>query len=392
MTNPASGEFACMTPQIVWGPGAAASVGSHVARVGGNKALVLSGRKVGASNWFQALREQMGAACADVYDGIEPHTPVESLAGAIARAHELRVDAVVAVGGGAVMDAGKLVALALAEGEDFDRHRVRWTPERHLQIPTLAAPKLPVIAIPTTLAAAEVVGAAAYVDGAERFVIVDPGILPKVVIYDPVLAATTPPPLFLGTGINAVAHCIEAIYSVKAQPFSTSLALGALETLVRGLRRTFLQPGDLAGLQDAQVGAAMSGVAYTGTWLGIAHSLCQALGARHRTAQGALHAVILPHAMRYNLPATPDQQEAMSLAISRGMGTPDHAPTGGDASAAVARLTQALQLPQRLRDLGIPRAELDAAAEDAFRVWHTHFNPRHVAAPGELRDVLAAAW
>lgn len=383
-------EYTCTTPRIVWGAGSVSALGDCVARAGASRVLLLAGRTVGASAWFADIRAQLGPACAAVHAEIEPHTPVESLRAAIHVAREGGIDAIAMAGGGAVMDAGKLVAVALAEGDDFDRMRVRWTEDRRLDIPVLRAPKVPLFAVPTTLAAAEVVGAAAYVEDGQRFVIVDAGILPRAVIYDAQIAATTPAPLFLGTGINAVAHCIEAYCSAKSQPFSDALSLGALEMLVSGLLRCGRDPSDLAARQDAQVAAGMSGVAYTGTWLGIAHSLCQALGARFRTPQGALHAVMLPHAVRYNLPVTFARQERLCRAIADGMG--GQGGVGNDASAAIAAFTRALNLPQRLRDLDIPLDELDAAAEDAFSVWHTFFNPRPVASPGELREVLAAAW
>ncbi len=137
----------------------------------------------------------------------------------------------------------------------------------------------------------------------------------------------------------------------------------------------------------------MSGIAYSNTWLGIAHSLCQALGARYRVAQGLLHAVILPHAARFNLPATVDQQERLCSAIldalDKRMPANDRV---DDVSIAPEGARDSLQLPQRLRDLGIPESGLGEVAEDAFSIWHTFFNPRRVNSSDELRDVLRAAW
>jgi alcohol dehydrogenase class IV len=385
-------EFDSVVPRIVWGPGCAEGLEEQMSRIGSSRALLLCGRSVHASPWFKSIRERLGPKCAGVFGEVEAHTPIEMLRRLTTMARAHAADCIVMVGGGSVVDAGKLLALMLAEGEELDAYRVRWTPDRRLSIPVLTRPKLPVIAIPTTLSAAEVVGAATYVDGEQRFVIVDRGILPRVVMYDPRVAATTPRDLFLGTGMNAIAHCVEAIYSVRAQPFSEALAVGALRGLVEGLMGAAARPGDLQALERAQVGAALSGISYTNTWLGIAHSLVQALGARYRTAQGLLHAVMLPHAMRFNLPATGQWQELMSRAILDGMKANGQHDRLDDAGALIEALRDSIGLPKRLRDLGIPNTALDAVAEDTFVIWHTYFNPRRVENPAELREVLAAAW
>ena len=384
-------EYDSALPRIVWGAGCGSRLGEEMARIGVSRGLVMCSRTVAASPWFEALRSRLGVRCAAVFGEVTPHTPVEMLRRAVATARTHSADCIVMVGGGSVQDAGKLVALILAEGEDLEAFKVHWTNDRRLAIPTLVQPKIPLIAVPTTLSAAEVVGAAAYVDVDKRFVIVDRGILPRVVMYDPQVAVTTPLDLFLGTGINAIAHCVEAICSVRAQPFSEALAVAALRALIESLGACATAPADVSARERAQIGAAMSGIAYTNTWLGIAHSLVQALGARYRFAQGSLHAVILPHAMRFNEPATRGRQELMCKAIAVGLGRrPDVA--GDSAAALMERFRDSLHLPRQLRQLGIPESELGLVAEDAFLVWHTYFNPRRVESPAELREVLAGAW
>lgn len=395
MTKPADAavrEYDSALPRIVWGPGCADRLEEQIARVGARRALVLCSRSVHASTWFEALRRSLGGKCVAVFGEVEAHTPLETLRRAVAVARTEAADCIVMVGGGSVVDAGKLVALTLAEGEEYEAFKVRWAAERTLSIPVLTRTKMPLIAIPTTLSAAEVVGAATFVDGDKRFVIVDRAILPRVVMYDARVAATTPLQVFLGTGMNAVAHCVEAIYSVKAQPFSEALAVGGLRELIGGLAACAAAPGDEAARERAQIGAALSGVAYTNTWLGIAHALVQALGARYRVPQGLLHAVMLPHAMKFNLPATRAWQDLMCKAILDGMGSGMREARLDDAGILLERFRDSIGLPRRLRDLGIPESELNVVAEDTFLIWHTHFNPRRVERPAELYEVLAAAW
>ena len=385
-------EYDSVVPRIVWGAGCVERLEEQMARIGSARAFLLCSRSVHASAWFQAIRRGLGERCAGVFGEVESHTPLESLRRLVQAARAVSADGIVMLGGGSVVDAGKLLALTLAEGDDLAACRVRWTEDRRLSIPVLSKPKLPLIAIPTTLSAAEVVGAATYVEGDKRFVVVDRGILPRVVMYDARIAATTPLELFLGTGMNAIAHCVEAIYSVRAQPFSEALAAGGLRDLVAGLAGCARAPDDLEARERAQIGAALSGISYTTTWLGIAHSLVQALGARYRVAQGLLHAVMLPHAMRYNLPATPQWQPTMARAILDGLGKRTAQGPLDDASTLVEQLRDDIGLPRRLRDLGIARPELSQVADDTFLIWHTYFNPRRVENPAELREVLEAAW
>lgn len=386
-------EYNPAAPRIVWGERSAFRLEEELDRLNARRAFIVCGRSIGASAAFKSLRKRLGTRCVDVFAEVVPHTPRDNLATAITAARSANPDCIVTLGGGSVHDAGKLVTLALAEGEDLDAFRVRWTDRRELFIPVPRQQKIPLIAIPTTLSAAEVVGAAAYVDGDARYVIVDSGLLPKTVICDPTFAASTPRDVFVATGTNAIAHCVEAICSIRSQPISDGLAIGALRTLAKALLDYVENAGDLRAVQQAQIGACMSGLAYTNTWLGIAHALCQALGARYRSAQGSLHAVILPHAMRFNFPATQDQQQLVSWSLESAVGQRLSSPRPSDPGAVMEQFFRSsLRLQNRLRDLAIPRAELDLVAQDAFVVWHTRFNPRKVESPQELRRILEEAW
>lgn len=385
-------EYNPAAPRIVWGAGSALRLGEELDRLGASRVFIVCGRSLGASAAFRSLRERLGDRCVGVFAEVVPHTPRENLAVATSAARQASPDCIVTLGGGSVHDEGKLVALALAEGEDLDAFRIHWTDRRELFIPVPRQPKIPLIAIPTTLSAAEVVGAAAYVNREARYVIVDPGLLPKVVICDANLAASTPREVFVATGTNAIAHCVEAICSIRAQPISEALAVGALRTLAEALMDYTQDAANLDAVQRAQIGACMSGLAYTNTWLGIAHALCQALGARYRSAQGSLHAVILPHAMKFNWPDTEAKQRLIQRSLENAIGRRLPAPLPPDPSLLMEKFFRALRLPSRLRDLEIPRSQLGVVAQDAFVVWHTRFNPRKVESPDQLQGVLEAAW
>ena len=384
-------EYSPVIPRLVWGPGCAFAIGREMDRIGAERALLVCGKTVGASAWLAGLREGLQSRCVGIFAQAQAHTPIETLQACVAAVRSCAADCLIMVGGGSVQDTAKLTALILAEGDDLARCRVQWTSDRQLSIPSLREKKIPLIALPTTLSAAEVVGAATYVTGDKRYVVVDPALLPRAVMYDARLAAHTPLDLFLGTGINAIAHCIEAICSVRAQPFSDALALKALTILVKSLSDCAKNSQSLDAREQAQIGAAMSGIAYATTWLGIAHSLCQALGARFRTPQGALHAVMLPHAMRFNGPATQAHERDIVEAIGRGLTSPPGAGRS-DSASLMADFIRSLGLPTNLRELGIPADMLRPVAEDSFLIWHTFFNPRKVGTADDLLQLLRAAW
>lgn len=381
-------EYIVGGPRLVAGVAIEAVLEREMRKLRAQRALILCGQRAGQTPEMRKLRETMGARVL-VHDRIASHTPIETLEEALPIARKFSPDCIVTVGGGSVQDAGKLVALMLAEGVQLESFRVQWTDSRELEIPTLEKQKLPIIAAPCTLSAAEVIGAATFVTESNRYVIVDPGIAPAVVLYDPYLAASTPMDIFLGTGVNAVAHCIEAAYSRRKNPISEALAVGALRLLVTSLPDLRRDPKNTESRKRAQIGAYMSGLAYSNAWLGVAHSLCQALGARYRVQQGLLHAIVLPHALRFNSPAVMAEFKMLNAAID---GLIEDNDGSSDFVDTIFAFVERLKLPRRLRDLGVPQNEIPAVARDTFLIWHTHFNPRRVNSPDELEAVLDAAW
>lgn len=384
-------EFIPKGPRLIWGQDCTSLLAREIQRLDSKRSFIVCGRKVASSNWLRAIRTGLGERCVGAFTKVEPHTPLETLLLGVAEARAVSPDCLIAVGGGSAQDAAKLIAFMLAEGDNLEDFRVKWV-DRDLHIPSLSKDKISVISIPTTLSAAEVIGAAVYVTGDKRYVIVDPAICPKAVLCDPVIAVTTPVEIFLGTGMNAIAHCVEAIYSRKAQPISDALAMGALRLLVKSLLICAKRPDDLTARQEAQLGACMSGLAYSNTWLGIAHALSQAIGARYRASHGFINSIILSHAMQFNSPVTGVKQEMMAQTMAEITLDGEKVFRAGTASEMIDQLNGHLGLPRRLRDIGISKSELPMIADDGFRVWHTYFNPRRVEGPEELLEVLAGAW
>jgi alcohol dehydrogenase class IV len=206
----------------------------------------------------------------------------------------------------------------------------------------------------------------------------DPRVLPRTVLYDPALTTGLPAEVTGPSGMNALAHCVEALYAPGANPVTSLLAEEGAKVLHRGLPRAVADPADLAARSDALLGAWLAGSAMAAAGVGIHHQLCHLLGGAYRLPHAELHAVVLPHAVHFVAPAARPQLAR----LAGGLGTEDVA--GG-----IWDLGRELGAPASLAELGLAEAELDRAAAQAVgRVVQT---PRR-AGVSELRALLEAAW
>jgi alcohol dehydrogenase class IV len=303
---------------------------------------------------------------------------------ALALAHKYRVDAILGLGGGSPIGMAKTVSFALEKRG-----------EKQASSP-IAQPFVPVIAIPTTYAGSEltpVYGITEHVDGQARKVTVsDVRIVPKLIIYDPLLTLDLPPELTASTGINALAHCIEALYSITRNPPSTAVALSGVRAITSSLPRCYESGDDLEARTEMLNGALLAGMALAHVSMALHHGLCHVLGGSAGVPHGIANSIILPHAMRFNLDATATllapAAEAMGIAT-----------TGRSAEEAVQEAIQAIytligdmHLPQRLRDVGVPESDLPHLAQLALSNRSVQNNPRPVSNAVQLEAILRAAW
>ncbi len=181
--------------------------------------------------------------------------------------------------------------------------------------------------------------------------------------------------------MNALAHCIEAAYATRRSAEAEALALAGARRIVASLPAVVDDPDDLPARTALLAGAALAGRALQNAAMGVHHGLSQLLGGRTGIPHGLANALVLPHAMRFNGPAVP---EAMTL-IGQAIGD-EH-----DPPAAVVRLRAAVGLPERLRDVGVTEADLDAVARLSQGSVSVQANPRPVS-EADAREILAAAW
>ena len=310
---------------MVFGAGAAAGLAAEVDRLGAKRALVLS--TPGRSASVRAAVAGLGERLAGVYDKALMHVPVELAQDARRVAHELRADCCIAWGGGSTIGLGK--AIALTSG-------------------------LPVIAVPTTYSGSEMTAVVGMTEGGLKKTQRDPRMLPRTVVYDPELTLGLPAATSAASGMNAIAHCVEALYAHDGNPVSTLLAEEGIRALASALPRVVAAPGDLDARSDALYGAWLAGASFATTSLGLHHKLCHVLGGTFNLPHAETHSIVLPHAIRYNRDAAPDAMRRIARALG-----------AADAAAGMYDLETRLALRMKLSEIGMPADGLERAAKIA---------------------------
>jgi maleylacetate reductase len=366
--------YKTFSQEINFSPGALTELGEAAAHLG--RRLVLcanhSMQKVGH---VESVRLVLGDRLVAVCDSIRPHVQDTQVKEIFDIAVENKADAIIGMGGGSPIGMAKAVASRLKEA---------WNVE------------LPVIAIPSTYAGSEmtpVFGITHTDENPPRKVTInDPKIVPRLVIYDPQLTFDLPPELTASTGINAFAHCIEALYSKTRNPLSTAAAKEGVGHIHKSLLRCYQDGKDLAARSNMLLGSHLAGLSLASVSMGLHHGLCHVLGGSAGIPHGIANAIILPHAIRFNADVTAPllipAAEAMGLA-STGV---SQKKVVEELANEISALIRRMNLPQRLRDVEVHEADLPDLARIALQNLTIQNNPRPVTDANQLEQLLRAAW
>jgi maleylacetate reductase len=335
--------------RVVFGFGTVDRLREEVGRLGCSRALLLSSRVPADAS--ARVREALGDLMAAEFDGATMHTPVEVTEQALAVLRDASADCLVAVGGGSTTGLSKALALRT---------------------------DLPQVILPTTYAGSEVTPVLGETRDGRKVTQSSAAILPETVVYDVNFSSTLPLALSVTSGVNALAHAVEALYSAEANPVTDQQALDAISRIARALPRLADDPADPGARADLLHAAWLAGTCLATVGMGLHHKLCHTLGGSFDLPHAETHTVVLPHAMAYNAPAVPEVMRRIADAL----GTAD-APSG------VHDLVTSLGGPTSLRDLGMPESGLARAAELAAATPYP--NPREVTAEG-VAALLSDAW
>ncbi|MFU8863211.1 MAG: iron-containing alcohol dehydrogenase family protein [Rhodobacterales bacterium] len=354
-------------------------------RMGCTRALVITGASLGQDNpVLRQVQAALGDRLVGIWSGVRPHSPLPTVLQAAEALAAHKADCVVALGGGSAIVTARAAAIALAEGDDLTALATRMDADGKLQSPKLQAPKLVQFVVPTTPTTAMVKAGTAVLDLASgnRLALFDPKTRAQAVALDPLALASAPLPLVLDAGFNTLTLAIEGVISRGVDPFAEAFLLQA----IRLIATAFDHPAEeVAGFgAELAVAAALAGRGTDHAGAGVATVLAHALGARFDLGHGALNAMFLPEALRFNAQAAPDAL----LRVAQAFGC-----TGTEALIAkVEALRARFGMAAGLRDLSIPQDALQDASEIAVKDWFLLGNPRKVEGPQPLLEILEKVW
>ena len=263
-------------------------VGELLKALGARRVLLVTTEGRNDSDDGARVRAALGSTLASTFAEVTSHVPVPLVQRAVQQARRDAVDAVVSFGGGSCADLGKAVC--------FFTEQEAGTPGASFA----DRPALPHIAIPTTYSGAELTGFFGMTDPAARQKTGGggPTITPMGAIYDAELTLSTPPRVSAETGMNALAHCVEVVYSPTRTPEAEAIGLAGAKRIVNALPLVVDDPGDVDVRASMLEGAALAGRSLQNGTMGVHHGLSQLVGGRTGIAHGLANAMILPHAMR----------------------------------------------------------------------------------------------
>lgn len=360
--------------RVVASAGALDTIADELAALGIRRPILVSSPRAGASRAFARLTDRTrGLECAHLVD-VPAHSSQHTVEALRDLALEHRADGFVAFGGGSVSDTAKAAAMWLAEGGALADHASRFTPPASLTVPELRAPKLPIVAIPLTASAAEVTPSfGVRTDDGRKLLFTDPALAARLIILDAHTNLEVPAPLMIATGMNGLAHCVEALYSRVRTPITDALALHGIRLFENALPAVADAPESIDARAALLAAAHLSGCVLLNARTCLHHAICHALGAVTGVGHGDANSVVLPYALRFN-------------AVAAG----DLLPT--DLTERVETLRARIGAPRRLRDLGLARTVLPRVADKVMGERGLYFNPRPIAGADEVESLLEQAW
>jgi acetaldehyde dehydrogenase/alcohol dehydrogenase len=356
------------------------------------------------------VRRYLNGSSVHVFSDIRPEPTEGQIRAGVREIERVRADAIIAVGGGSVMDAAKAMRL-FSESPQLS--------VRELSLPFLDARKriasfpqvahtLRLIAIPTTSGTGSEVSPAAVISVGERKVtLVDYSLVPDMAIVDPTLTLTMPSHVTADTGIDALTHALEAVVSIFASPFTDAFCMQAVNLILEALPRAYADGSDLEARTAMANAATIAGLAFSNAFVGLNHALAHAVGARFGIAHGRANAIFLPHVLRYNaslpskfMPApgygayvAPEKYAQVAWIL--GLGGRSESDRRERLFARVDDLLDAVGEPQSLAEAGVPREEFEAALADLARVAFSdpsiRTNPR-IPLVREILELLKAGF
>ncbi len=347
-------EYNANPGRVVFGPGSIQKLPDEIKRLGLKAPLLLSTSQ--QADQAEDLAKILSAGSitpAGIYTNATMHTPSHITEAAMSFLDSKSADCVVSIGGGSTTGLGKAISIRTG---------------------------YPHICIPTTYAGSEMTPILGETQDGKKTTRSDPKILPGIVIYDVDLTMTLPPALSATSGVNAIAHAVEALYAKNKNPIISLLAVEGTKALAEALPEIICDPNSRPAREKAQYGAWLCGVCLGSSAMALHHKLCHTLGGSFNLPHAETHTIVLPHALSYNAPAIPDTMVKLAEALPG---------SEGDATRGLNVLLEKLKVKRALKDFGMKEEDIDKAAEIA--VSNQYPNPRPLEKE-KIREVIRRCW
>lgn len=341
--------YDALPSRVIFGSGRRTEVGEELKLLGIQRALVLSTADQShvCAEFAQMIGDRVGA----LYPGAVMHTPVGVTESAMQQMKQMDCDGILAVGGGSTIGLGKAIAYRT---------------------------DLPQLVVPTTYAGSEMTPILGQTENGIKTTLRSAKVLPETVIYDPELSATLPDFISGPSGMNAIAHAVEALYAQDANPITSLMAEESIRALGLALPAILNKGDDMAAREKALYGAWLAGACLGSVGMAIHHKICHTLGGTFDLPHADVHCLMIPYSAAYNREAAPNAMARIARALN-----------SEDGPQGLFDLLQIVGRVKSLADLGMTESGLNKAADLA--VQNPYYNPRPVTRDG-MREMLQAAF
>ena len=372
-------------PRIVFGNGCAPQCVEFLAQRGARNVLLVTSKSVRPQ--ITALVDALKKSCGAVVEsGFIPAEPtLKFFEAALQEARLAKIDSVLAIGGGSVIDVAKLHA-ALIHSQQ--------TVSEVFGINLLQSRSLPLVCLPTTAGTgAEVSPNAILLDEASELKkgVVSPHLVPDAAFIDPLLTVNVPPDVTAATGLDALTHCIEAYANKFAHPIIDNYALQGIQLISQNLLAAVRDGKNLEARAALALGSLYGGLCLGPVNTAAVHALAYPLGGKFRIAHGVSNALLLPHVLRFNFSAAPERHAEISVAL--GMARNGSALTTAEHGVEfLSRLSRDCGVPQKLSALNIPRTAIPDMAKSAMTVQRLLKNNLRPLTEADAAQIYTAAF
>lgn len=394
----------CVPPleAVAFGRGALAHTDAILQSLAAKRVFVITTRSVARSRGMVWLKEVVGSRLCDVFTETKPHVPESAVFAAAQEVKRSGADTLVSLGGGTATDTAKDCNLLLASGATawsdlapLVTPRKRRSAVSAFDTVRVSGSVLPHIAIPTTLSGGEFTFSASmkHEESRSKQLFIYYNLAPRFVILDPEVTLDTPPELWLSSGVKAIDHCMETLYSTDRQPVSDAMAESGLATLVKYLPSSVGEPGDLEIRSRCQTGAWLAIFGIMNVRLGLSHAIGHQVGARWGVPHGITSCLTMPAVIEFNAKDAGVRMHQIAKCMSLRAGLREEPQTVGlRVARTVRKIIHSMGLPTRLREVGADRRDFPAIAEHVLGDPLMASNPRRVERAEEILPLLDAMW